>query len=163
MGIETWRKHAPTGLMRLAALVSVAAVVLVACGGGDGSGDRLSEEEFRQQANGICADYNERIADLGSPTSPEDIPDYVERGIPVIEEGIARLRELNPPEDLEDDFNTMLDETEKAIPAARKLSEAAAEEDAAAVQEAISEGQEADAESDRLATELGLDECASND
>jgi hypothetical protein len=149
--------------MRLAALATLAAAVLGACGGGDGSGERLSEEEFREQANAICTDYNEQIADLGTPTSPADIPDYVERGIPIIEEGIAKLRELNPPEDIADDYDTMLDETEKAIPAARQLSDAAADQDAEAVQEAISLGQEADAESDRIARELGLDECGSGE
>jgi hypothetical protein len=79
----------------------------------------------------------------------------------VIEEGIAELRALNPPEEFEDDYNTMLDETEKAIPAARALSEAAAEGDAEAVQDAIAQGQRADEESDRIAGELGLDACAS--
>lgn len=147
--------------MRLAVLSALAAAVLAACGGG--SGDRLSEEEFREQANAICTDYNEQIADLGSPTSPEDIPDYVERGIPIIEEGIAKLRELNPPEAMADEYDRMLDETEKTIPVARQLSEAAADEDAEAVQEAISLGQEADAESDRLARELGLESCASEE
>jgi hypothetical protein len=149
--------------MRLAALAIFSVAVLAACGGAGGSGERLSEDEFREQANAICADYNEKIADLGSPTSPADIPDYVERGIPVIEEGIAKLRALNPPEDMEEDVDRMLDEVEKGIPAARQLSEAAADEDAEAVQEAISRGQEADAESNRIARELGLDTCASEE
>jgi hypothetical protein len=66
---------------------------------------------------------------------------------------------LNPPEEFEEDYETMLAETEKAIPAARALSEAAAEEDPAAVQDAIAQGQQADEASDRVANELGLDEC----
>ena len=152
-------KDASARAMKLAALAILSAATLAACGGGD----RLSEDEFREQANGICAEYNEKIADLGNPTSPEDIPEYVERGIPIIEEGIAELRELNPPEEMEADFDRMLDETEKTIPAARQLSEAAADQDAEAVQEAISQGQESDAETDRIATELGLDECASDE
>jgi hypothetical protein len=131
-----------------------------ACGGGD-DGDRLSEEEFRTQANAICEEYNEKLGAIGAPESPEDIPEFVDEGIPVIEEGIAELRALTPPAELEDDYNAMLDETEKAIPAARDLSEAAAEGDSEAVQDAIAEGQRADEESDRLAGELGLDACAS--
>ena len=149
--------------MRLAILATLSAAVLAACGGGDASSERLSEEEFREQANAICTDYNEQIVDLGSPASPEDIPDFVERGIPIIEEGIAKLRELNPPEELADDYDRMLDETEKTIPVARQLSKAAADEDAEAVQEAISLGQEADAESDRIAREMGLESCASEE
>ena len=113
--------------------------------------------------NELCADFNERIADLGSPSSPEEIPEYIEQGIPVIEEGIAELRALNPPEELQEDYDAMLDATAQAIPAARRLSEAAADQDADAVEEAISQGQEAEAESDRLARELGLDTCAAEE
>jgi flagellar hook-length control protein FliK len=147
--------------MRIAGLAGLVVGGLLAAGCGGGGGDRLSEEEFREQANAICEEYDQKIAALGSPTSPEDIPAFVEKGIPLIEQGLAELRDLNPPEELQEDYDRMLDETEKAIPAARKLSEAAAEEDAAAVQEAIAEGQQADTESDRIATELGLNGCVS--
>jgi hypothetical protein len=147
-------------MKRAAGLAAVLALLGAACGGGD-DGDRLSEEEFRTQANAICEEYDAKIAEIGSPESPEDIPEFVEQGIPVIEEGLAELRALNPPAELEEDYNAMLDETEKAIPAARDLSEAAAEGDAEAVQEAIEQGQRADEASDRFATELGLDACAS--
>jgi hypothetical protein len=141
-----------------AALAACVLVLLSACGG-DGSGDRLSEEEFREQANAICAEYDEKIDAIETPGSPEDIAGYVEQVIPVVEDGLAELRALNPPEELEEDYETMLDEREKAIPAARALSEAAVEEDPAAVEDAIAQGQEADEASDRVATELGLDEC----
>jgi hypothetical protein len=134
------------------------AAALSACGGD--SGDRLSEEDFREQANAICVEYNEKISELEPPAAPADIPDYVERVIPVVEEGLAELRALSPPEDLEDEYETMLDETEKAIPAARALSDAATEEDAAAVQDAIAQGESADEASDRAARELGLNTCA---
>jgi hypothetical protein len=134
--------------------------VLASACGGDGSGDRLSAEEFREQANAICAEYEGKVAELDSPSTPEEIPGYVEEVIPVVEAGLAELRNLKPPEELEEDYQAMLDETANAIPAARSLSEAAVDQDAAAVQEAIAQGQRADAASDRIANELGLDECA---
>jgi hypothetical protein len=149
--------------MRLTfAVVLVAAVAALAGCGGGGGGDRLSKEEFQQRADAICAKYDTKIQALGSPSSPEDIPQFLEKGIPLIQQGIAELRALKPPEDLEQDYEAMLDETEKAIPAARKLGEAAKKQDAAAVQEALAEGERADSESDRLATKLGLDECAAD-
>jgi hypothetical protein len=132
-----------------------------ACGG-DGGGDRLSEEEFRTQANAICAEYNQKIGDLGSPPSPEEIPGYVDQVIPLVEDGLAELRALNPPAELEQDYDAMLDETAEALPAARALGEAAANQDVAALQEAIEQGQQADEEADRLAASLGLDTCASD-
>jgi hypothetical protein len=141
-----------------AALAAGVLILLSACGG-DGSKDRLSAEEFRGQANAICAEFDEKISALETPSSPEAIPGYVEEVIPVVEEGLAELRALNPPEEFEEDYETMLDETEKSIPAARALSEAAAEEDAAAVQDAIAQGQRANEASNRVADELGLDEC----
>jgi len=129
-----------------------------ACGGE--GGDRLSQEEFQQQANAICEKYDKKIQALGSPASPADIPAFVQKGVPLLRQGIAELRALNPPADVEDDYNRMLDETAKAIPAAEKLADAAEKNDAAAVQNAIKEGQQADSASDELATKLGLDGCA---
>lgn len=82
------------------------------------------------------------------------------QAIPIIEEGLAELRELEPPEDLEPDYDRMLDETERSIGVAERLRDAAAEGDQQAVQEALEEGNAADSESDRIARELGLDECA---
>jgi hypothetical protein len=138
----------------------VSACLATGCGGG--GEDRLSQEEFRQQANAICEKYDKEIQDLGSPQSPAEIPDFVEKGIPLIRQGIAELRALKPPADVEDDYNRMLDETAKAIPAAQKLADAAKKNDAAAVQEAINAGQQADDASDQLATKLELDRCAAD-
>lgn len=132
----------------------------LAAGCGGGGGDRLSQEEFRQQANAICEKYDKKIQALGSPQSPADIPAYVQKGIPLLRQGIAELRALNPPADVEDDYNRMLDATAKAIPAAEKLADAAEKNDAAAVQDAIKEGQQADDASDELAAKLKLDRCA---
>jgi hypothetical protein len=134
----------------------------LAAGCGGGGGDRLSQEEFQQQADAICEKYDKKIQALGSPQSPADIPAYVQKGIPLLRQGIAELRALNPPADVEDDYNRMLDETAKAIPAAEKLADAAEKNDAAAVQDAIKEGQQADEASDKLATKLKLDGCAAD-
>jgi hypothetical protein len=136
------------------------AALAAGCGGGGGGG--LSQEELRQQANAICEKYDKKIQALGSPQSPADIPAYVEKGIPLLRQGIAELRALKPPADLEDDYNRMLNETAKAIPAAEKLADAAENSDAAAVQDAIKEGQQADDASDELATKLKLDRCAAD-
>jgi hypothetical protein len=134
----------------------------LAAGCGGGGEHRLSQEEFQQQADAICEKYDKKIQALGSPQSPADIPAYVQKGIPLLRQGIAELRALNPPADVEDDYNRMLDETAKAIPAAETLADAAAKNDAAAVQDAIKEGQQADEASDELATKLGLGRCAAD-
>jgi hypothetical protein len=139
---------------------ALAALLAVGCGGGDD--DRLSTDEFRQRANGICERYDAKIAAIGSPSTPDDIPEFVEKGIPLIQQGLAELRALNPPEEFEEDYNRMLDVTAQAIPAARDLADAAAKQDAEAVQAALQAGETADQESDQIATKLGLDRCAAD-
>lgn len=147
-------------MRRVLGLALFFAALAAGCGGGGGDG--LSQEEFRQQADAICEKYDKKIQALGSPQSPADIPAYVQKGIPLLRQGIAELRALNPPADVEDDYNRMLNETAKAIPAAEKLADAAEKNDAAAVQDAIKEGQQADEASDELATKLGLGRCAAD-
>lgn len=146
-------------MRRALGLALVFACLAAGCGGG---GSRLSKDEFHKQANAICKRYDQKIAALGAPSTPADIPEFVRKGIPLIEQGLAELRALKPPQELEGDYNRMLDETEKAVPAARKLADAAEKNDAAAVQEALSEGNAANQKSDRLATKLGLSSCATN-
>jgi hypothetical protein len=146
--------------MRFAGIAVLGALGLLAVGCGGGGGGRLSEAEFREQANAICLEYDRRIEDLGEPGSLEEVPEFVNQAIPIIEEGLAELRELEPPEELEADYDRMLDETERSVGVAERLRDAAAEGDQQAVQDALEEGNAADSESDRIARDLGLDECA---
>ena len=80
--------------MRLAlGLALFLACLAAGCGGGGGG--RLSQEEFQQQANAICDKFDKKIQALGSPQSPADIPAYVQKGVPLLRQGIAELRALN--------------------------------------------------------------------
>jgi hypothetical protein len=147
---------------RLTASLAVALVATAAaCGGG--GGERLSQEEFKKQANAICEKYDTRIQALQSPSSPAEVSGFVDKVIPLLQQGISELRALKPPAEAEDDYDRMLDETEKAVPAARKLADAAAENDGAAVQEALAEARKADQASDEIAAQLGLTGCASSE
>jgi hypothetical protein len=135
------------------------ALVLVCLAAGCGGNGK---EDFQKQANAICERYDAKINALGTPSSPADIPQFVEKAIPIIQQGVAELRALKPPQELAGDYNRMLDETEKAIPAARDLADAASKNDAAAVQKALEEGNTANQNSDRLATKIGLSGCATD-
>jgi hypothetical protein len=136
------------------------AVAVTAAGCGGGGDDRLSQKELQTQANAICEKYDNKIQALGSPSSPEEVSGFVDQVIPLLQQGVAELRALKPPADIEDDYDRMLDETEKAVPAARKLADAAEKNDAAALQEALAAARKADEASDEIATKLGLTGCA---
>jgi hypothetical protein len=150
--------------MRAAAgvlLVAGLAVVAAACGGSD----RLSKSEFISQADSICAKYEQKIrsAMQGIPAGNEaQLADAIERVLPVIRTGNGELRDLKPPENLQDRYDRWMQIGDDEVTAARKLHDALREGDRQGVQSAFADLQKADAQQDRLAREeLGLTGCAS--
>ena len=113
-------------MRRLAALAMAVTMgaALPACGGG---GDRLTATEFRKQANGICERGNKKIAaaaeakfahlgrnqqpDVDSPEAQEFFDLFVHN----IDGQLSDIRDLNPPDDLEDDVDEMLDTLEEEL------------------------------------------------
>src|SRR5687768_9250452 len=93
------------------------AVTVAACGGDDddgGGGEALSEAEFVEQANKICADgeaeLDEQQPDSENP-SPEEIEEYIDDVlVPNVQEQLDAIGELNPPEDMQADVDAMLEE-----------------------------------------------------
>ena len=145
---------------RVAALVGLFVLLAAACGGG-GSSSRLSKEDFQTQANAICAKYQKQLDALGTPSSVDEIPDLVEQALEILNKEVDEIAKLNPPEELQRDFDQMIAASNKTKAAADDLSTAAKAGDQAAVQKALEEGNAASNEGDELATELGLSECQS--
>lgn len=141
------------------AAVLAAGLLSLAAAGCGGGANGLTPEQYREQVNQICADFEEELGALESPESIDDVPEYVDRVIPLVEQEIADVRELEPPEEMEAQVEEMLAQAEEAIEAARDLRDAAENEDEQAANEALRRGNEANAEADRIAGELGLDEC----
>jgi hypothetical protein len=142
-----------------AALVGVLVLLATACGGGGSSSDRLSKEDFQSQANAICAKYQKQLDALGTPSSLDEIPDLVDQALVILNKEVDEIAALNPPEELQSDFDKMIAASNKTKAAADDLSSAAKEGDQAAVQKALEEGNAASAEADQLAGTLGLDSC----
>jgi hypothetical protein len=142
----------------VAALVGVLVLFVTACGG-SGSSERLSKEEFQSQANAICAKYEEQLKAIGSPSSIEEIPDVVDQALAILNKEIGEIAALNPPEELQSDFDKLLAASNRTKSAADDLAEAATSGDQAAVQKALDEGNAASTEADQLAGNLGLDSC----
>lgn len=134
------------------ALTACAALTLAACGGEE----TLSKAEFTKQANAICASMEKKMEAAGEKaatanpgaTMDDMMKDVVEAAVPVLEDTVTKLRALAAPEDLQDDFDAMLDEvastTDKIEKDPKVLMDDATFEDA-----------------NKKATDLGLDKCAS--
>lgn len=151
--------------MRAVSLLLVMAVVaLVADGCGSKSG-RLSRSEFVEQANAICATYEQRVQSrmAGIPAGDEaQLASSIEKVLPVIREGNDELRSLKPPKGLQGHYDRWMKIADAEVAAASKLQNALREGDRKAIQSAFAELQTKDVDQDRLARqELGLNGCAS--
>jgi hypothetical protein len=144
----------------IAFLVLLAAAFVAGCGG-DGDGDRLTAEEFRQQADATCVEFEGRLEELGMPESLEDLQGFVDDAVPILEEGTNELEQLQPPEELEEDWNRAMEINREQLDTVRELRTAAEEGDQARIAELLQEANAARQESDQLAADLGLEQCGS--
>lgn len=150
-------------MTRLVAVSVVAGAVALGAGcGGEGGGDRLSRDELIAEADAICAKYEKQLEALGTPASLEDIVQLAEEGKPIIEKGVNELKALEPPEDLQEQWDELMAENDANVALIDDLSEAAASGDQARIGQIAAEAQQQDEKTDQLGRELGLVEC-SND
>ena len=81
-------------------IVLLLAAALVAACGSDGDGE-LSAEAYRERANELCAEAEDRIAKIDAPRSANEVAGYLERALELSREYDRRFRELDPPQELE--------------------------------------------------------------
>jgi hypothetical protein len=143
----------------VASLAGALTLLLAACGGGSDQEEQLTADQFRQQADAICKQYEDRIDALGNPRSLADLGDFVARAVPIIEEGNGKLAALQPPEELADDWSRAMELQDQNLGVAKELEQAIQDKDRAKVQELLATLDETDAQSNRIARNMGLEEC----
>jgi hypothetical protein len=145
----------------LAFVAGAAALFLAACGGGSsgGGGESLSAAEFRQQADAICKQYEDKLNELGTPSSLDDLGNFVDEAVPIIEEGNNKLQELDAPDELSEDWDRAMELQDKNLQVARDLQEAIHDNDTARVQDLVTQLDATDQESTSLARKVGLENC----
>lgn len=138
------------------------AMGLAAAGCGEGE-DRLTREELIEQADATCADFDAQLEEIDEPTGLDDVERYVKEVRPVVEEGTNELAELEPPEELQDEYDDWIAAMRSSVDQFDELEEAAASGDEQRIQEVFeSVGQGGD-EADRLAEDIGFQECGGDD
>jgi hypothetical protein len=141
--------------VRRAALALGLALGLAGCGGDD---ERLSRAEFVDRATAICERAEERIGELGEPGSVEELAVHAREARTITEEGVADLRELEPPEPLEDGFERYLGSADDVVGLLGELeraAEAGDEAEAARIARRIGES----AETQGAARAAGIEAC----
>ena len=144
----------------LAFLTGAMGLAAAGCGGGDG---RLTRDELIEEADATCAEFDQQIEDVQEPESLEDIERYVQEIRPIVEEGTDELDALEPPEELEDSYDDWIEATRSGVDRFDELEEAAASGDEQRIQEVLEGAGEGGEEANRLAEEIGFQECGDDD
>jgi hypothetical protein len=147
--------------------LAVLAVLLVtavsACGGGSDGGDRLTAEDFRDQANAICKNIAE--TDVEEASGPDDVGRFVDDQIEVLEDGADAFHALAPPEELDDEWDDYLELVDSAVDRMQELGDdvdgASDDEVAELGQDFVADLSGIEGRASALEEELELDECNS--
>lgn len=142
--------------MRRICAAAALALALAGCAG-DGE-ERLSREEFVEQATAICTRAEERIGALEQPETVAELGEYAREARAITEEGVSDLRELEPPEDLEQGFRRYLESGDEVVALLGELEEAAESGDEAEARRVAEQiGESADAAD--AARAAGVPDC----
>ena len=146
----------------LAAIAALGAAALIAgCGGGSDS----SADDFREQADEICAQANARTGALAEPATSGEVLPYLESGLTIQGEELERIRALDPPEDLQPAFDEATDLLQQRQDAIRQAADrvSAGEDPDAVIAEVSPEITRLRDEGRAKARELGLTVCGSEE
>jgi hypothetical protein len=155
---------------RLAAAVSLAALsltlALAACGGG---GDAPSKDDYAADLERICKAAEKRASQAGkNADTPGEIADAVDKVIDDTRDTLNELKDLDKPDGDDGELAqrfvdaTVSDAEDKGIPALEDLRDALRDKDEKAAQQAVKRLQQIEqSDADKLARQLGADDCAS--
>lgn len=149
--------------LRKAASVSAAiglALVPVACGG-DG-GEPLDESQLVSQGDQICREGRARYAEIQAtpPANAAEAADQTDALIGSSQEELDQLRELEPPSELDDAYQSYLDSREEALEILERGRDAAESQDAEAYGKLQAEVEAGAAERHTLAKAVGFKQCS---
>ncbi len=146
----------------LAGIAALGAVAVIAgCGGGS---DSLTADEFRTQADAICADYNRQSDALSDPSSPDEILPSLKEILPLQQDQLTKLKALEPPSELSGTFDEALALLDKqsAILTSAESRITAGEDPLTVIGEISDEAGPIGDEADTKAKDLGLTVCGTN-
>ena len=139
--------------MRRHAAVALLPLLVAGCGGG------LSKEELVAKGDAICKRVNTRMAKEPDPKSAADLERLAKRTVEISDPAIKDMEKLEPPSELESDFENFLASLKRQRNLTKKIGEAAAEGDTAQIQQIGADAQSAQQEYRRLTGKIGFKQC----
>jgi hypothetical protein len=143
------------------ALLFVIAVLLAGCAGGDDD-NTLSDDAFRAQANKLCFDYSAKVNALPDPGGYPGLAEYAASAHKALVVALDGLKDLHPSDALKDDYADWLASGDRALERVDQLEQAAKGKDAAKIRQLSAAANAEDVDADRIATRLGLGQCAND-
>jgi hypothetical protein len=145
-------------------LVSVLVVValgatLVACGDDEDTTTTDPTAAFIAEADGICTELNSQADEFNDFETLSELADNVRQAMPVIDDGLARLEALEPPDELASEYDDFLATIEDQAVLIERVGEAAADGNLAEVRRLATEIQEIDARQREIGASIGFQEC----
>jgi hypothetical protein len=141
-----------------AALAAAAAVALGSCG----DGSEVSPQEFQTEANRVCRDVErelDRIQEM-PPRTAEQAEEQADALVDVSDQALDNLRQIDPPEELEQTYERYLSAREEAIGFIEEAREAAADKDSQAYVRAKRDLAAGQPTRRQLALQLELSDCS---
>jgi hypothetical protein len=156
-------------------VIGIALAALTGCGdgddgGSDGSGG-ASREEFVADANAICRGGEKKVdevtgggrQDLQQASSDQErrrlVGDLLEDTAEAYDPYLERLRDLEPPEDLAENWSSFMDRIGEAFDLIPELADATRENDEQKLSELTSRFTEIAEDTRPFAERTGLDDC----
>jgi predicted nucleic acid-binding Zn-ribbon protein len=135
-------------------LIAVVSAFAAGCGG---DGGRLSKAEYEQELQAIGTELrtaSAALGDLGQTTDLDKLADQVAVFRDRLDDAANKLDDLNPPEEVEEETQTIADALHAFADTFGEMEDAARDGDLAALQSAQAEIAQESAEAERAAASL---------
>ncbi len=124
-----------------------------------GCGGRLSKQELVAEGDAICARVNKQVAKEPDPQTTQALERLAKRTVEISDPAIEDMEALEPPSELEDDFERFVASLKRQRDLTEKIGVAAGKDDTAGVQKIGTQAQKAQDEYRRLTGTIGFKEC----
>ena len=139
--------------MRARAAAALLLLLIAACGGG------LSKGELVAKGDAICARVNKQVAKEPDPKTAKDLERLANRTAELSAPAIKDMEALEPPSELEADFDKFVASLKRQRDLTKKIGATAGAGDTAEVQKIGTQAQRAQDEYRRLTGKIGFKEC----
>jgi SMC interacting uncharacterized protein involved in chromosome segregation len=165
-------------MARLLLILTFGLAMLVGCGGDDdgggggGGGDEMTQEEFVSEANKICREGSEKvnakaqeiqkkIQEAGADVEAQQkaVADVLEETAQEYDPYLDRLGDLNPPEDIQDEWDKFMDGINKAFDLIPDLADATRDGDRDKLESLTTDFTKIAEDTRPFASKYKLDDC----